>query len=262
MYSAVDTDTRERILQEINKSAMVTIVDEHPEILEWIVPFRDGIEDLKGRVIGYNPEEILNVRIPGSRHGASGETLVHGSELAPLIADSMLWKTDQTGLNVDFAIQNAGGVRMGLTAGEITVGMVYELLPFENTVYVLDITGRQIRELLESLMERIQSPDNDGAFPYTARLKFTADANRPEGDRITELTAVNQAGEWVPVNPDATYRLATNSYIAAGRDGYTVLQDCDGYRYDTGFQDAEVFMEYIQAIESLSVMEPLITFIP
>ena len=262
MYSAVDTDKRERILQEINKSAMVTIVEEHPEILEWIDPWRLGIEDLKGQVIGYNPEEILNVRIPGTRHGASGEILPYGSELAPLIADSMLWKTSQIGLNVDFAIQNAGGVRMGLTAGEITVGMVYELLPFENTIYVLDITGRQIRELFESLMERIESPDNDGAFPYTAALKYTADMNRPRGQRIVHLMIMDAAGDWIPVDAETTYRMVTNSYVASGRDGYTVLRDCDGYRYDTGFQDAEVFMEYIQAIESIGVMEPLITFFP
>lgn len=263
MYAVVDEEWHNKIVHAIKKSVMFEIVAEDPDVLDWIVPYRDGIDDLKAQVVGYCTEDILNVRIPGARNAITGEILYQGSELAPLIADSMLWKTRQIGLNADFAIQNAGGVRTGLPAGEITIGMVYELLPFENTVCVLEITGDQLKNLMESLMERIRNRDNDGAFPYTSDLKYTADMSRPKGDRIVSMTLANGNGDWVPVNPDTVYRMTTNSYLAAGRDGYTLLLDCTTYRYDTGFQDAEVFMEYIETVESLSKMqESLITFIP
>lgn len=263
MYTVVDNEQRQRILDVIQESAMVEIVPEDPAVLEWIAPYREGIDELKGLVVGYCTDDILNVRIPGTRNAITGEILETGSELAPLIADSMLRKTRQIGLNADFAIQNAGGVRTGLPAGEITVGTVYELLPFENTVCVLDISGLQLKNLLESLMERIRHKDNDGAFPYTSDLKYTADMNRPMGERITFLAVADQDGNWISVDPGAFYRVATNNYLASGKDGYAIFSECTGYRYDTGFQDAEVFMEYVEAVESLSKMPvTMITFIP
>jgi 5'-nucleotidase / UDP-sugar diphosphatase len=262
MYTAVDSEQRQRIVDVIRESAMVEIVPEDPGVLDWIAPYREGIDELKGVVVGYCTDDILNVRIPGTRNAYTGDILEYGSELAPLIADSMLWKTRQIGLNADFAIQNAGGVRMGLPAGEITVGTVYELLPFENTICVLDISGRQLKHLLESLMERIRHKDNDGAFPYPSDLKYTADMNRPMGERITSLAVADQDGNWISIDPGTIYRVATNNYLASGKDGYAIFSECTGYRYDTGFQDAEVFMEYVETVESLSKMpETMITFI-
>ncbi len=263
IYGPVDPATAAVITAAIDRSPQVEIIPEDTAVAEKLRPYQDGIADLKQQVLGPVETDLLHLRVPGTRHDATGEIMEHGSELAPVVADALFWKADQIGLNPDFAIQNGGGVRMDLNAGDLTVGIVYELMPFENTLFVLELPGSAIRECLESLMERILVPDNDGAFPYASRLRYTADMNRPKGERITQLDVQNADGTWIAIDPAKTYRIATNQYLADGRDGYAAFKTESGYRYDTGFLDAEVFMEYVEETGPLmKSSETRITFIP
>lgn len=263
VYGPVDPETRNTILAAIENSPLIEIVPEDPAITEMLQPYVDGIADLKRQVIGPVESDLLHIRVPGTRHETTGEIMEHGSELAPVVADALFWKADQLGLKPDIAIQNGGGVRMDLDAGDLTVGTVYELMPFENTLFVLEIKGAAIRECLESLMERILVPDNDGAFPYASRLRYTADMNRPKHSRITALDVQDSDGSWAPIDPDRIYRIATNQYLADGRDGYGKFKTDAGYRYDTGFLDAEILMEYVEQTGPLTrLTEERITFTP
>lgn len=263
IYSEVDPETARQIVEAIDRNPQIQIVPDDPEIAERLRPYCDGIADLKRQVIGPVESDLIHIRVPGTRNDVTGDIMEHGSELAPVVADALFWKAEQIGLKPDFAIQNGGGVRMDLNAGDLTVGTVYELMPFENTLFVLELKGSALRECLESLMERILVPDNDGAFPYTSRCRYTADMNRPIGERIREMDIQRADGTWTPVDMDTTYRIATNQYLADGRDGYTLFKTASGYRYDTGFLDAEVFMEYVEETGPLTKSdERRITFIP
>jgi 5'-nucleotidase len=154
----------------------------------------------------------------------------------------MLWKTRH--LKTQAALQNAGGIRCDIPEGVITVRTVYEMLPFANTVYVLDLTGRQLRQALEELI-RGQVADGRSPAVYTAGLKFQINRRAPFGRRITDLKIKSGKG-YDPVETTAIYRIAVQNYLAGGGDGCKTLKLATIYRYDTGFWDTEVFMEYLK----------------
>ena len=214
--------------------------------------FVQGLVDTYGEVIAeyeqeaaaIAPEDLPNQRVPGG-------TLPQGSMIAPLVCDAMLWKANQLGSGADIALQNAGGVRIDIPAGEITVGTVYRLLPFANTLAVLDVTGTELRQTLEGALTAIFDQGlSDGAFPYVAGLEYHANMNGVSGQRITSMVLVTEDGTKYELHPDSTYRLVTNAFVARGGDGYGLLA---GKPFtDTGFTDSEVFLEYIRQLGTVN----------
>ncbi|MBW2536502.1 MAG: 5'-nucleotidase C-terminal domain-containing protein, partial [Deltaproteobacteria bacterium] len=69
----------------------------------------------------------------------------------------------------------------------MTVADVYELMPFGNTVFVLDLTGAELKAMLETVIARALNPDSTGAFPYLSSARFAADASLPVGQKVTEV---------------------------------------------------------------------------
>ena len=167
-----------------------------------------------------------------------------GDRVGPgqLVAASMLWKTRH--LDTQAALQNAGGVRCDIPAGDVTIRTVYEMLPFANTVYVLDLTGRQLRRTLEEMI-RGQIATGRPSNLYTAGLKFHIHRRAPFGKRVTDLR-IKKAKGYERVEPAVLYRIVVQNYLAGGGDGCRTLKRARHYRYDTGFVDAEVFVEYLK----------------
>lgn len=261
-YQVVPVETAEAISTAINASDNIMVVQPDSEIMGKLEPFAQGIESVKQKIVGSNQMDLYHQRIPDLLLGVTDSQYPAGSQLAPIVADAMLWKARQVGLNPDFAIQNAGGVRMGLPAGDISVGKIYEIMPFENTLFILELSGKDLQTCFETLMQRIENPDNDGCFPYTGQLRYTIDPLQPAGNRISHLEYLSSSGEWHAIDPEHTYRIATNAYLASGRDGYTVFGTADSYRYDTGFIDAEIFMEYLSVqTDLMPASNPLLSVV-
>ncbi len=168
----------------------------------------------------------------------------------PLVADSMLWKT--TKLKTRIALLNSGGVRRDLSAGPVTLGDVYEVLPFDDTLVVMDLTGAELREALEEGVDFMITRGNGSPYMYVSGISFSIDEAKPEGRRIGLLKVKGLQGGYEDVDPGAIYRIVTNSFMAGGGDGYTELKNSKRYRLDTGFVDADAFMEYIRSLGTLS----------
>lgn len=169
------------------------------------------------------------------------------SNLGNLIADGMLWKTRNAGTRI--ALQNGGGIRASILKGPITVGKVYEVLPFGNTLVVMDLKGREILEALENGVS--QWEQTAGRFLQVAGLRYAFDLSRPAGSRVVRVE-VKEGEGYRPLDLEATYRVVTNNFIAAGGDGFTVLKNAQGYRVDTGFADAESFMDYLKELKEVA----------
>jgi 5'-nucleotidase len=166
------------------------------------------------------------------------------SNLGNLIADGMVWKT--RGAGVQIALQNGGGIRASIPKGPITVGKVYEVLPFGNTLVVMDLKGKEILAALENGVS--QWEQTAGRFLQVAGLRYAFDLARPAGSRVVRVEVRTERG-FVPLDLEATYRVVVNSFIANGGDGFTVLKEAQGYRVDTGFSDAESFMDYLKELK-------------
>lgn len=114
----------------------------------------------------------------------------------------------------DFAMTNGGGVRVSLPKGQLTYGDMVTMLPFDNNVCVIDITGAQLKDLLETCTQ--YTPVEFGDFPQVSGIKFTIDKSRAVGNRITDLVILNKSGAYDPVQMDHTYCMATIDYCVTG----------------------------------------------
>ena len=159
------------------------------------------------------------------RQNAAGE-----SALGDVIADAHLAATraaDAGGAVVAFT--NSGGIRGDIlfdnigpgSDGELTYGEAFSVQPFGNSLVTLSLTGAQIDGLLEA---QFRDPTDDvrWVLQVSRGFGYTWDATRPVGSRIDPSTiSING----IPVDPGATYRIAVNSFLAYGGDGYTVLRE-------------------------------------
>lgn len=128
-----------------------------------------------------------------------------------LVIDAM---REYTG--ADVGITNGGGIREAVEAGPITLEDVLTLLPFENTVVTIEMTGAEIIAALEHGVS--QYPELWGGFPHVSQLAFTFDATQEPGNRIVEVL---YQGE--PIDPNATFVVATNGFLTSGGDGFDMM---------------------------------------
>jgi 2',3'-cyclic-nucleotide 2'-phosphodiesterase (5'-nucleotidase family) len=113
---------------------------------------------------------------------------------------------------------NSGAIRGNrvIPAGPITKRDVRQLLPFSNTVTLLEVSGEALRAALERSVDQLPRPS--GHFLQTAGVRFTVDPARPPGRRIGDVEVDGR-----PLVPDGRYRVAVPDYLARGRDGYPML---------------------------------------
>jgi 5'-nucleotidase len=113
---------------------------------------------------------------------------------------------------------NSGAIRGNrvLPPGPITKRDIRELLPFGNTVTLLEVTGDALRAALERSVDELPRPT--GHFLQTSGIEFSVDPGRPPGRRVGAVTVGGQ-----PLDPAGRYRVATLDYLARGRDGYPML---------------------------------------
>lgn len=170
------------------------------------------------------------------------------SNLSNLIADAQKWKTRTA--NVQLSLQNGGGVRAPIPTGPITLAKVYEVLPFGNTLVIMDLKGSEVVGALENGVSQWEA--GAGRFiSGVSGLRYTFDLSKPVGQRVTVVEIEKPDGTYAPIDPNATYRTVVNNFMAAGGDGYDVLKNAKGNRYDTGFADAESFLGYLQSIGNI-----------
>lgn len=122
----------------------------------------------------------------------------------------------------DIALLNAGSLRSDriLAPGPLTRRDLLALLPFQNRLLVLAITGAQLRGVLEHGIGERLAKGQSGAWPLVSGLRLAYDPGRPAGRRIVRLEIGGG-----PADPAKTYRLATSSYLAGGGDGYPFLKE-------------------------------------
>jgi len=200
-----------------------------------VAELRQPIEELMSDVVG-----TTSAPIDGSRDTCrSGEC-----QMGNLVADAMLDRV--AGQGIDVAIQNGGGLRASIDEGEVTMGEVISVLPFQNTLATFELSGAGIMEALENGVGQVD--EGAGRFPQVAGLQYTWDPEAPAGERITEVM-VDQDGEWVPLDTEATYGVVTNNYMRQGGDGYAVFADEGTNAYDYGPGLEVVVADFIETMD-------------
>ena len=185
--------------------------------------------EVLSEVIGKN-----TIELDGERNSVRfGET-----NLGNLITDAMM---DETG--ADLAITNGGGIRASIKVGDITKGDVVSVLPFGNFVVTKQLTGAQIKEVLEFGVRSYG--ESLGGFPHVAGIKFVVDPSKPVGDRIISLTINGEA-----LDMNKTYTVATNDFTAAGGDDYPCFSDVPTINEYSSLE--EILANFIKTLGTVS----------
>jgi len=174
-----------------------------PEMEKLLRSYEERIEEVSSKVVGEAAEDITR-------------DYWSLSKLGDLVTDStVLYFREVIGVDVDFAVQNPGGLRADIPAGPVTFGEVYAALPFPNYYVVCEMTGEQVVKLLNDGM-------GDKGFIQVSGLDFTVNWTAPYGKRVTNVR-IHETGE--PIDPSAKYLVVANNFIAAGGDKYTTLTE-------------------------------------
>ncbi|CAB9529834.1 NAD 5'-nucleotidase (Partial), partial [Seminavis robusta] len=215
-------------------------------------------DDFFTRLLTYEADPLCNEAIPGEggsdvcgRQGAF--TNHHGGPACNLVAQAVLDRT----VEADVAIQNAGGCRSDIQGGNFSYGQAMEFLPFSDTLVTLEMAGFQIHTVLEQALELAFNGESSGSYPYASGLRFDVNASESLGYRISnlQLNARLQEGTWNDLDWSRTYTVVTNSFLAAGRDGYFEFINAEG-RSDTNVTYLDAFVDYIQQMGGIHAPNP------
>jgi 5'-nucleotidase / UDP-sugar diphosphatase len=223
------------VVRDWTGSELIALDEKVPEdavyaarLAEYKAPVQQMMNSKVGKTLVDLDGERANVR--------SRET-----NLGNLVADSFLSKVSRNGVGI--VLITGGGIRDSILAGEVSLAQIRSVLPFDNYLVAFDLTGEQILAALENGVSQVEG--SQGRFPQVAGLKFVWDPAAQPGSRIISVE-IKRAGGYGPLDPSATYRMATIQYLYQGGDGYTMFTQGTSF-INLGYIDNEVLAEYMTA---------------
>jgi len=181
-----------------------------------IAPYKSQLDDQMNAVIAYNPAKMPKQR--------------PSSALGNWFADILEEEASKIyGVEVDFAVQNYGGLRVpALNKGDVTVGSIYELMPFDNTLVVLELDGKTTKKLLDRIAAK-------GGWPVSRGLSF-----KIKKDKAKDIMIGGN-----PFDSRKNYTVALPDYIANGGDQCFFLKD--GPRKDNKAMLRDIVIDHLKA---------------
>jgi len=193
-------------------------IKEDPDMLALLTPFYEQGQSKLAKVIGSTPDVFVGER----KTVRSQET-----NLGNLIA-----RTQRLKVGADVAIMNSGGIRTSIAKGDITYKDVLKVQPFSNSICLVTLTGKELKKYCEIAANKTAG---SGAYAQFDNANVVM-----QGKSLESLSVGG-----TPVDDTKKYRLAINSFIAAGGDGYMKVTGLPTF-VDSGFIDADILKEYIQ----------------
>lgn len=195
--------------------------------------------------------------------GTRGNVRTRETNLGDFSADAYKYTAEtyvadnELDMVIDGAIQNGGGIRDTIAAGEISMDTLYKVFPFGNTVSIVTLKGSELLEALEASC--FACPNELGGFPQVSGIQFTIDTSVPyaqgafypdstyyapaaPGSRVTITSVGGKA-----FDPNATYNIAVNNFMADGGDTYYVFTNASQV-IDTEVVDAEGLISYVNSL--------------
>lgn len=220
------------------------------ESMDWeIIPVTDQIADDKEfEPVFLKYKDLLEqLAVPV---GATAETLdaislsnrTKETNIGNFIADAY-----RSAANADVALVNGGSIRADLlySPGILTKRDVLSMLPFNNPIVKIEITGKTLRETLEHGVARsAANEDNEpGRFPQISGMSFKFDTGKPVGSRVSEIMVGG-----TPLDENKTYTLATSDFLVSrSGDGYVMFKTAKVLTgADAAAKDSDVFEKAIK----------------
>ncbi|MDE2647569.1 MAG: bifunctional metallophosphatase/5'-nucleotidase [Paracoccaceae bacterium] len=220
----VITATGEPIIMDSN-------IAENEAIKARLIELEVPLNKLKEKVVASNSTNL---------NGERDNCRVRECTMGNLIADAMRDAVSDKGYNI--ALQNSGGIRASIDLGEVTMGEVLTVLPFQNTLATFKVTGEQLLAALENGVSQVE--DVKGRFPQVSGLRFSFDIAIAPGEGRVQSVEVDQNGSWAPLDIKATYGVVSNNFIRGGGDGYKMFRQATDV-YDFGPDVADIVADFL-----------------
>lgn len=233
----IDPSTHKIAGYTSNKELRIVVANSENErdagVDEILAPYSKLIKDEFARVVGDTKVDLLT-------------RPYEESNLGDLICDAM-----REASGAEIAFQNGGGIRANLNTGKITQELVYTVLPFDNQLVSMDLTGDQIVQLLE------KSGSTENKILQVSGLSVAYDMRKPKGARIQSVkileenpsktsgqkappgarSAASSPSSYVPIRPEKIYRVVTNDFLAAGGDQFVTFKEGKKIVYGENLRD-------------------------
>jgi len=234
---------------KVTKAAGDTILLSHyitpdPAIQDILTKLAAPIDTLKKTPVGES-----SVFLVGDRKVCR----IEECNLGNLITDAMRAET-----GAQIAFEDGGGIRSNVPVGsdtpsdlslatptQVTLGDVLTVLPFGDLTATLKLKGSDVVAALENGVSQVEA--GAGRFPQVSGLHFSWDGSKAPGSRIVSVEVERASGMYAPIDPNATYTVATTSFMRTGGDQYTVFTTNGIDAYDYGKPVDQVLGEYIKA---------------
>lgn len=196
--------------QDDNTYILTTARGTDSALLTYIRPFKDSLQSVMGKKVVVLPQKITHSR-------NNPNTLI-----GPWLCDILLAEGIERfpAHSIDGALYNPGGIRSPQLQDTVRVKDIYELLPFDNTLVLLELSGHLLQEWINHTVKR-------GGWPMSHTFDVYVSNNTE-----TRVLIQNQ-----PINPEKTYRIVTNDYIANGGDNCEFLKGSEVVRSSAFIRD-------------------------
>ncbi|NQN90990.1 LPXTG cell wall anchor domain-containing protein [Streptococcus suis] len=237
------------------------------------------VNEIKAKYEAENAQVVIEnntVELNGERSNVR----VRETNLGNAVTDA-IYAYGQTGFSnkTSLAVTNGGGLRATIAKDQpVTKGDIIAVLPFGNIISQITVTGQQIQEMFtKSLSSALQTDketgefildengmplfEASGGFLHISGANVFYDPTLPVEERVLLIGILNpETGEYDALDLEKTYYLATNDFLAAGGDGYTML---GGAREEGPSMDS-VFAEYLKTadLSAYEVVNPYSRIIP
>ncbi|OYD43369.1 hypothetical protein CHT99_04195 [Sphingobacterium cellulitidis] len=192
-------------------------IPEDTAISRYILPYKNQLEDKMNQVLGYAPEALIkNRNLP--------ET-----QLSNFFADALLAIGQKVDPQVTFSMATKDGIRAGIKQGNVTVGSIFEVMPFENYITILELKGSDVKVLADFIAETNGQPLGNAKVVIKDK-------------KIESFKIANQ-----DIDPNKTYKLVTYDFIANGGDLVRGLNSPIS-RNTTSERVREALINYVQEL--------------
>ena len=203
--------------------------NETPEIENFIKPYRDHINKDLDSILAYSPETL-------DKSTGKWQTTI-GSLMADVCLQrgNLVFKAREK-KDIDLCLLNHGGIRAILPKGNVTTRTAYEIMPFENSLIVVALSGNQILEIASYIIkEKKPQP--------LAGMTFTISK---------ENTAKNILIQGKPIDVSKTYYVVTNDYLANGGDNMSFFLKATD-KFDLNYKIRNVLIDYFKEVDTIPV---------
>lgn len=231
-----DAATGELVERKARQHAVTPDIEPPPAVAELVYEYSSLAEQRAGRIVGTITDDL-----PRGPRSEAGE-----SPIGRLIADAQLAATKEEA-DAQIALMNPGGIRDHLSfdadadePGAVTYAQLHTIQPFANTLITMSLTGEQIHRLLEQQWR--EGDQRPHVLAISSGFSYEWDPNAPLGERV-DPESITLDGE--TIDPDETFRVTVNNFLADGGDGFSVLKE--GTDRITGIVDLDALANYVEA---------------